>query len=69
MSRISGKTATPSHTRFVVHQNGQGYWVASEKAGLVTGIFAVQRDALRFALSRLEPRRHCHLGAPLSKQR
>jgi hypothetical protein len=65
MSRMPEKTATPPRTRFVVHQNGQGYWIASEKAGFVTGIFAVQRDALRFALSRLQPRPHCRQGAKL----
>lgn len=55
MPRTQGKNATPPRARFVVHQNTQGYWVASEKGGLVTGIFSVQRDALRFALARLQP--------------
>jgi len=47
------KNSIPPRTRFVVHQNPQGYWMASEKGGLVTGIFAIERDALRFALSRV----------------
>jgi hypothetical protein len=47
------KDPLPPRTSFVIHQNAQGYWVASEKGGCVTGIFAVERDALRFALSRL----------------
>lgn len=49
-------------TSFMVHQNAQGYWVASAKGGLVTGIFAVERDALRLALSRLHGRTHRRRG-------
>jgi len=55
MPRAPKKNPTPPSARFIVHQNVQGYWMASEKGGLVTGIFAVQRDALRFALSHLHP--------------
>lgn len=47
---------TSSRTRFVIHQNRQGYWVASEKGGLAIGVFALQREALRFALFHLYPR-------------
>ena len=50
---------SPPRTSFVVHQNPQGYWMASEKGGLVTGIFAIERDALRFALARVYGRTHC----------
>jgi len=28
-------------------QNGRGYWVAKDKAGLVGGVFRTQKDALR----------------------
>lgn len=59
MSRTLEKNATPQSARFIVHQNVQGYWMASEKDGLVTGIFPVQREALRFALSHLHPRVDC----------
>ena len=50
------KNATSPRTRFTIHRTTQGYWLASEKGGLVTGVFAIQRDALRFALSRLHLR-------------
>jgi hypothetical protein len=53
MPQPSKTNAASPRARFVVHQNAQGYWVASEKAGLVTGIFALQREALHFALCRL----------------
>lgn len=56
MTQNGTQVQTSPHTRFRIHQNAQGYWVASEKGGLVTGIFAIQRDALRFALSRLRLR-------------
>lgn len=42
--------------RFVVHQTEQGYWLASEQGGLITGVFAIQRDALRFALAHVHRR-------------
>jgi len=52
------KNPSTLRRRFVVHQNKQGYWVASEQGGLVTGIFAIERDALRFALARLHRGTH-----------
>ena len=64
-SSRNGKPA-PSHVRFVVHANAQGYWVASEKGGLITGIFALERDALRFALSRIGRRRRAPPALPKS---
>ena len=68
MSQPSGKSAAPARARFVVHQNAQGYWVASEKGGLVTGIFALQREALRFALSRLPSHTSARSLATLERQ-
>jgi hypothetical protein len=59
MTRAPKNNPTPPSARFIVHQNVQGYWMASEKAGLVTGIFPLQREALRFALSHLHPRIDC----------
>ena len=53
MPQTSAKQTAPTRARFVVHQNAQGYWIASEKGGLVTGIFALQREAVHFALMRL----------------
>jgi hypothetical protein len=59
MPQTTEKNSTPPSARFFVHQNVQGYWMASEKGGLVTGIFPVQREALRFALSHLHTRADC----------
>ncbi len=53
MAKSLTKNTTPPRAKFVIHQNPQGYWVASEKGGLVTGVFAIEREALRFALSRM----------------
>ena len=39
---------TPYH--FEIAQNGRGYWVAKDTAGLIGGVFRTQKDALRFAL-------------------
>ena len=52
--------------RFVIHENKQGYWVASEKEGFITGIFALERDALRFALARTGRRRRAPHALPKS---
>jgi len=49
--RPAAKAAPP--TRFVLHRNAQGYWMASERNGYVTGIFAIRSDALSFVRSRL----------------
>jgi len=56
MSQTTEKNSAPQSARFFVHQNVQGYWMASEKGGLVIGIFPLQREALRYALSHLHPR-------------
>jgi len=64
MPTSSTKDKTVPRTRFVVQENAQGYWVASEKGGLVTGVFAIERDALRFALSRLHGGSDHHRSAP-----
>lgn len=42
--------------RFVVDRSKTGYWTAREKQGLIEGVFATQREALRFAPRYLRPR-------------
>lgn len=59
MSQTTEKNSALQSARFFVHQNVHGYWMASERGGLVTGIFPLQREALRFALSHLHPRNDC----------
>lgn len=46
----------PQKMRFVVERKTRGYWSACEKQGLIEGVFATQREALRFALRHVRPR-------------
>jgi len=43
-----GPVSTPHH--FEIAENGQGYWEAQDREGLIGGVFRTQKDALRFAL-------------------
>ena len=49
MSTFAPRLALAPH-HFEIAQDGRGYWVAKDKAGLVGGVFRTQKDALRFAL-------------------
>src|SRR5690348_5226619 len=35
---------------FEIVQDRRGYWIATEREGLIGGVFRTQKDALRFAL-------------------
>jgi hypothetical protein len=39
---------SPHH--FDIKRNRHGYWIASDRGGLVGGTFLTRKDALRFAL-------------------
>jgi hypothetical protein len=47
---------TAQNMRFVIEPTIRGYWTACEKRGLIEGVFATQREALRFALRHARPR-------------
>jgi len=49
------KHPLPRKMRFVIDRATRGYWTACEKQGLIEGVFATQREALRFALRHLRP--------------
>jgi hypothetical protein len=40
--------STPYH--FEIAQNGRGYWVAKDKAGLVGGVFRTQKGCASFRI-------------------
>ena len=49
MSSFAPVPALAPH-HFEIVENGRGYWVATDKEGLIGGVFRTQKDALRFAL-------------------
>ena len=54
--------ATHSALSFTVEPSGDGSWTARERGGLISGAFASQAEALRFALAEMA---RPHAPAPL----
>jgi hypothetical protein len=61
---VPTRDASANCNRFVVAQNGYGYWVARERSGLIEGVFLSQREAINFA--RLKTRRIAGATPPFS---